>query len=33
MNVSTADVQRVATTYFNAANRVVVHIATKAGTR
>ena len=33
MNVSTADVQRVAKTYFNASNRVVVHIATKAGTR
>jgi predicted Zn-dependent peptidase len=33
MGVSTADVQRVATTYFNEANRVVVHIAPKAGTR
>src|SRR5688572_25081358 len=33
MNVSTADVQRVAKTYFNEANRVVVHIAAKAGTR
>ncbi len=33
MNVSTADVQRVAKTYFNESNRVVVHIATKAGTR
>jgi zinc protease len=33
MGVSTADVQRVATTYFNETNRVVVHIAQKAGTR
>jgi zinc protease len=33
MNVSTADVQRVAKTYFNEATRVVVHIAPKAGTR
>jgi zinc protease len=33
MNVSTADVQRVAKTYFNEATRVVVHIAAKAGTR
>ena len=33
MNVSTADVQRVAKTYFNEANRVVVHILPKGGTR
>src|SRR5687767_3918220 len=33
MNVSTADVQRVARTYFNEANRVVVHILPKGGTR
>ena len=32
-NVSQADVQRVARTYFNEANRVVVHIASKGGTR
>ena len=33
MNVSTADVQRVAKTYFNDTNRVVVHILPKGGTR
>ena len=33
MNVSTADVQRVARTYFNEANRVVLHILPKGGTR
>ena len=33
MNVSTADVQRVAKTYFNETNRVVLHIMPKGGTR
>jgi zinc protease len=33
MNVSTADVQRVAKTYFNESNRVVLHILPKGGTR
>jgi zinc protease len=33
MNVSTADVQRVAKTYFNDTNRVVLHIMPKGGTR
>jgi zinc protease len=33
MNVSTADVQRVAKTYFNETNRVVLHILPKGGTR
>jgi zinc protease len=33
MNVAASDVQRVATTYFTEATRVVVHIAPKAGTR
>jgi len=33
MNVSTSDVQRVAKTYFNETNRVVVHILPKGGTR
>ena len=32
-NVSKADVQRVAKTYFNEASRVVVHIASKGGAR
>jgi zinc protease len=32
-NVSKADVQRVAKTYFNDTNRVVVHIASKGGAR
>ena len=31
MNVSTADVQRVAKTYFNETNRVVLHILPKGG--
>jgi zinc protease len=30
-NVSTADVQRVARTYFNEANRVVIHVLPKGG--
>jgi zinc protease len=33
MNVSTADVQRVARTYFTPNNRVVIHILPKGGTR
>jgi zinc protease len=33
VNVSAADVQRVAKTYFNEANRVVLHIMPKGGTR
>jgi zinc protease len=33
MNVTTADVQRVARTYFTPANRVVVHVLPKGGTR
>jgi predicted Zn-dependent peptidase len=33
MNVSTADVQRVARTYFNESNRVVVHILPKGATK
>jgi zinc protease len=33
MNVTTADVQRVARTYFTPANRVVIHILPKGGTR
>jgi predicted Zn-dependent peptidase len=31
MNVSTADVQRVAKTYFTPNNRVVLHVLPKAG--
>ncbi|HKE88333.1 MAG TPA: pitrilysin family protein [Vicinamibacterales bacterium] len=33
MNVTTADVQRVARTYFTPNNRVVIHILPKGGTR
>jgi len=33
MNVSAADVQRVARTYFTPNNRVVIHILPKGGTR
>jgi zinc protease len=33
MNVSVADLQRVARTYFNESNRVVLHILPKGGTR
>jgi zinc protease len=33
MNVTTADVQRVARTYFTPANRVVIHVLPKGGTR
>ena len=33
MNVSTADVQRVAKAYFNESNRVVLHILPKGSTR
>jgi zinc protease len=33
MNVSAADVQRVARTYFTPSNRVVIHILPKGGTR
>jgi zinc protease len=33
MNVTTADVQRVARTYFTPENRVVIHILPKGGTR
>ena len=31
MNVTTADIQRVAKTYFNDANRVVLHVLPKEG--
>jgi zinc protease len=33
MNTSSADIQRVAKTYFNETNRVVIHIVPKEGTR
>jgi predicted Zn-dependent peptidase len=33
MNVTTADVQRVAKTYFNESNRVVLHVLPRGGTR
>jgi predicted Zn-dependent peptidase len=34
MNVTTADIQRVARTYFNETNRVLLHVLPKgAGTR
>ena len=33
MNVTTADVQRVAKTYFTPTNRVVLHILPKGGSR
>jgi zinc protease len=33
MNTSVADIQRVAKTYFNETNRVVIHIVPKEGTR
>ena len=33
MNVTRADVQRVAKTYFTPANRVVLHILPKGGSR
>jgi zinc protease len=31
MNVTTADIQRVAKTYFNESNRVVLHVLPKGG--